>query len=192
MHSCMHKLPLLLKLVSVFVLMYYRAIVVQDTEHPLIGITQFVGGLDINDKGEVGPEVGSRHLPCIGAIVPDVSSKVYLHIIVASLGQFVLYLLHCLIPRIRGGVVLQPVHAGRERSPGWFFLSCSFGIHMAYFGIILASLLSQNRLQHPLMKQPQRENAKIFGRARYVAAWQVGSAGGGRGEVKVFGAEVGG
>ena len=47
---------------------------------------------------------------------------------------------------IGGGVAVQPVHAGRERLPGWFFLSSCFGPLLASFGVLLASLHSHGWL----------------------------------------------
>ena len=55
---------------------------------------------------------------------------------------------------IGGGVVVQPVHAGGERLPGWFFMYSSFGILLVYCVVLIASLHSQDSIQCPLTKQP--------------------------------------
>jgi hypothetical protein len=62
-----------------------------------------------------------------------------------------------------GGVVVQPVHASGERLPGRFFLSSCFGLLLANFGVLMASMFSQDSIQCPLMKQPQYLLTKAMG-----------------------------
>jgi hypothetical protein len=52
-----------------------------------------------------------------------------------------------------GGVVVQPVHAGGERLPGWFFLSS--------FGVLTVSMFSEAGIQRPVMKQAPK-SARIL------------------------------
>jgi hypothetical protein len=52
-----------------------------------------------------------------------------------------------------GGVVVQLVHAGGERLPGRFFLFFLFRLLLANFGVLMASMFSQDSIQCPLMKQ---------------------------------------